>query len=1107
VSGSFVSSIRAVTGVALAFFLVVAGSATTVVAQEKKDGPADPMSASTFAGLSFRSLGPALTSGRIGDIAVHPDDKHTWMVAVASGNVWLTENAGTTWTPVFDGEGSYSIGCVTYDPTNPLVVWVGTGENNSQRSVSYGDGVYKSIDGGRSWTNVGLGDSQHIGKILVHPANGNVVYVAAQGPLWNGGGDRGLYKSSDGGSTWTRILHISDDTGISDIVMDPRDPDVIYASAYQRRRHVWTLLNGGPEGGLHKTTDGGATWQKLERGLPKGDIGRIGLAVAPTNGNIVYAIVEAAGDGSGFYRSTDAGANFKKMSGYVSSSPQYYQEILVDPTDANVIYSNDVWFQRSVDGGATWTRLNDGTMHVDNHAVWIDPDDPSYILVGNDGGVYESFDHGQHWSFKTNLPVTQFYKIGLDEDFPFYNVYGGTQDNNTIGGPTRNTSANGIQNSDWFITVGGDGFEPAIDPTDPNVVYSQWQYGNLVRYDRKNGEVIDIQPQPAIDDEPFVWNWSSALLISPHQHTRLYFGGNYLFRSEDRGDSWTKISPDLTRQIDRNQLEIMGRVWSVDAVAKNRSTSIYGNIVSFDESPLVEDLLYVGTDDGLVWMSPDGGATWNKTEKFRGVPDMSYVTALTADRFDANVVYVTFSNHKKGDFAPYVLRSDDRGKSWRSIAGDLPERGQVHDVVQDHVDRDLLFVGTEFGVFFTRDGGKKWIQLKGGIPTIACHDLEIQRRENDLVVGTFGRGYYVLDDYSPLRHVNTTSLQENEAKLFPSRRSWMFFERSPLGLPGKSSMGHQHFMAPNPPVGAVFTYFLRDGLQMRKELRQASEKEIWQKGGNLSYPSWDDLRSEDRENAPRIVLTVRDGDGNVVRRVEGPKSAGLHRVHWDFRYPSPEPTDLSPPAWRSPWSSSTSGAVAMPGTYTVEISKVVDGVWTDLTTPMEFECEVLAQATLPAEDRGELTGFQREVAELQRVLMGTARSVREIHSRIDHVRQALLDTPGQDTRPLLVDLDAVENRLHDLEIGLRGDGTRARREEATLPGLIDRIDRVVYGYWTSSSAPTQTMRDNTAIVRGGLPALLTDLRAIHDDLGGIESELERRGGPWTPGRMPRFEGR
>ncbi len=1087
-------------------FVVLMGVLALPLAAAKNPSSSG-LSSSTFSDLKFRALGPALTSGRIADLAVDPRDPSTWIVATASGGVWRTENAGTTWEAVFDDQSAYSIGCVTYDPSNSLVVWVGSGENNSQRSVSYGDGVYKSMDGGRSWKNMGLGDSQHIAKILVDPRDGDVVYVAAQGPLWNDGGDRGLYKTTDGGQSWTRVLEISEHTGITDVVMDPRDPDVLYAAAYQRRRHTWTLINGGPEGGIYKSTDGGAQWTQLEKGLPEGDVGRIGLAVAPTNGDVVYAIIEAAGDASGLYRSTNAGVSFEKRSSYLSSSPQYYQELVVDPTDADVLYSNDTWLRRSEDGGANWTRINDGTMHVDNHAIWIDPSDPTHLVVGNDGGVYESFDRAAHWTFKQNLPVTQFYKVALDEDFPFYHLYGGTQDNNTIGGPVRNTSANGIQNSDWFITLGGDGFEPAIDPEDPNIVYSQWQYGNLHRYDRKSGEIIDIQPQPGPQDEALVWNWSSALIVSPHSHTRLYFGGNYLFRSDDRGDSWTRISQNLTRQLDRNELEVMGRVWGVDTVAKNRSTSIYGNVVALDESPIQEDLLYAGTDDGLIWMTPDAGENWVRHDRFPGVPEMSYITALTASRHDPDVVYATFDNHKKGDFTPYVLRSTNRGKSWKSIAGNLPERGQVHDIVEDHVDPKLLFVGTEFGIFFTRDGGKTWIQLEGGIPTVACRDLEIQRRETDLVVATFGRGFYVLDDYSVLRHVEASRLEGQEGLIFPVKKSWMFFERAPLGLPGQGSMGHQHFYAQNPPVGATITYFLRDELKTKKELRHAEEKELWQQRKPIHYPSWEKLREEDREAAPQTWLTIRDQRGEVVRRIAGSTSSGIHRATWDFRYASVRPTDLDPPKWRSPWDEDEAGPMAMPGTYTVELHRVVDGEWTRLAGPVAFECEALAQASLPAPDRQALVRFQRETAGMQRAVLGAARVLSEARNHLAHARQALLDTPGPDVDGLLGQVDRLDRSLADLQIELHGDTTVSSRSEATLPGLLNRVSQIVGGHWTSSSAATKTQRRNFDIVAEALPDFLDRLRELVEvELSEIDRGLEEHGSPWTPGRIPVWKG-
>jgi len=530
------------------------------------------LSAETFKGLALRNIGPAVTSGRVGDIAVPPGKRGTYYVAVASGGVWKTVNSGTTWEPLFDKEGSYSIGCVTIDPNDPLVVWVGTGENNSQRSVSYGDGVYKSMDGGRSWENVGLRESEHVAKILVDPRNSDVVYAAAQGPLWSSGGGRGLYKTTDGGRTWSPSLKISENTGVTDVWMDPRDPDVLYAAAYQRRRHVWTLVDGGPESAIYKSTDAGASWKKMTNGLPEADMGRIGLAVSPADPDVVYAVIEAAKE-PGFYRSRDAGVNWKKMSEYVSQSPQYYSEIVPDPRDVDRVYSMDTWMHVTQDGGETFKKVGEKYKHVDNHALWIDPDDTDYLLAGCDGGVYESFDRGATWSFKANLPVTQFYRVTVDNAEPFYNVYGGTQDNNTVGGPSRTTTAQGIVNSDWFVTVGGDGFETAVDPQDPNIVYSQAQYGALVRFDKRTGETVDIKPQEGKGEPPLRFNWDSPLMISPHSRTRLYFAAQKLFRSDDRGDSWRAVSPDLTAQIDRNELKVMGRVWSVDAVAKNASTS------------------------------------------------------------------------------------------------------------------------------------------------------------------------------------------------------------------------------------------------------------------------------------------------------------------------------------------------------------------------------------------------------------------------------------------------------------------------------------------------------------------------------------------------------
>ena len=1074
-------------------------------AKDKKDEKKELLSAGTFAGLQLRGIGPALTSGRIGDIAVDPGKPSTWYVAVASGGVWKTTNGGTTFQPIFDGQPTYSIGCITLDPKNPLVVWVGSGENNSQRSVSYGDGVYKSTDGGKTWANVGLERSEHIGRIVVDPRNSDTVYVAAQGPLWNAGGDRGLYKTTDGGKTWKAVLSISENTGVSDVVMDPRDPDVLYASAYQRRRHVWTLINGGPEAAIHKSADGGATWKKLEAGLPKEEKGRIGLAIAPSEPDTVYAVVEAARGAGGFFRSTDGGGNWEKRSSYTSGSPQYYQEIFVDPYDADRIYSMDVFLQVSEDGGKTFRNLGERHKHVDNHAMWIDPSNTDHLLVGGDGGLYESYDRGASWDFMENIPVTQFYRVSVDNALPFYNVYGGTQDNFSLGGPSRTITDNGITNSDWFITNGGDGFETAVDPTDPNIIYAQSQHAGIVRFDRKSGEAVDIQPQPAPGDDPLRFNWDSPLILSPHSHTRLYLSAQRVFRSDDRGSSWRPVSPDLTRRIDRNQLEVMGRVWGIDTVAKNASTSFYGNIVSFTESPKKEDLLYAGTDDGLIQISEDGGANWRKIDRFPGIPENTYVSDLDASQFDDSTVYAAFDNHKMGDFKPYLLRSTDRGRSWTSIAGDLPEKGTVYAVAEDHVNRDLLFAGTEFGAFFTVDGGSKWIPLSGGMPTIAVRDIAIQQRENDLVLATFGRGFYILDDYTPLRQVRTEADLEKDAILYPVKKTWMFIPASPLGLPGKAFQGASFYTAPNPPYGAVFTYYLKEDLKSRKKLRWETEAAVEKEGGNVEYPDWEDLRAEEREKDPVILLTVTDAEGQVVRRITGPTGAGMHRVAWNLRYPTTMPASLDAGPIDNPFFTPPEGPLVAPGRYTVALSKRVGDMTTPLGEPQTFETEPLGNTTLPASDRKATLEFQRKVASLQRAVAGAAGALEEGLTRIELIQKALLDTPAADPA-MLDEARRIEVRLRDLDEQLTGDPIKGRRWEPTAPSIADRVFQVVYGAWGSTSSPTQTHQGNYTQAAEAFAPLLADIRKVlAEDLVNLENRLEAAGAPWTPSRIPTWQ--
>ncbi len=1054
-------------------------------------------------GLRWRGIGPAMMSGRISDLAIHPRQPRTWYVAAASGGLWKTTNAGTTFTPVFDAQASYSIGTVVLDPTNPNVVWVGTGENNYQRSVPYGDGVYKSQDGGKSWTNVGLKASEHIGRIVVDPRQPNTVWVAAQGPAWSAGGERGLYKTTDGGKAWTRVLGGGDWVGVNDVQVDPRNPDIVVAATHVRQRRVWGQVSGGPESAIHRSTDGGATWTKVTGGLPTEELGRIGLAISPKDPDVMYAVIEAANGRGGVYRSSDIGASWTRMSD-ASTSGLYYAEIFADPHQVDRVYLVDTYNQVSDDGGKTFRRLGEQYKHVDNHVIWVDPTDPNHYLVGCDGGLYESFDRAATWNFFPNLPLAQFYKVAVDNATPFYRVYGGTQDNATVGGPSRNNTVHGIGNHEWEMVVFGDGFSVQVDPTDPNTVYGEWQNGGLVRHDRRTGENTGIQPQVGPGDAPNRYYWDSPLLISPHAPTRLYYGSQYLWRSNDRGDSWTRLSGDLSRGIDRSQLKLLGRQQSVDAIARNGSTSFYGSLITISESPKVEGLLYVGTDDGLVQVSEDGGTSWRRIASLPGVPDTTYVIQVLASPHDANTVYVVPNNHRSGDFTPYLLKSTDRGRTWTSLAAGLPARGSVYTIAEDPAVPGLLYVGTEFSAFVSLDGGKTWRPLKGGLPAIQVRHLVVQEREGDLVAATFGRGFYVLDDLTPLRTAarEAQAMAAAEARLLPVRPTPMFLPAEPyLGGKGPGFFGARHYVAPNPPHGTVFTYWLARELRTKRAVRQEREKGLIKEGKDVPFPGFDALRTEEREEAPEALLTITDADGRVVRRLTGPVRAGFSRVAWDLRWAAPQlPGPRRPDADDD---GGPEGPVAAPGTYTVTLALRHDGAVREIGTQAFVAEPPAALAGTTARDAGTMQ-FRLETSRLQRAVLGTVAALNEAAQRLAQLKRAL-DAAPSDTRDLAATARGLEQRIADLRIPLTGDATIARRNEPTPESITSRLSEVIQYHWSGSGAPTATQRQNLRWAAEAFgPVRLKVEQLVEEDLRALETAAEAAGAPWTVGRVPKW---
>jgi photosystem II stability/assembly factor-like uncharacterized protein len=822
------------------------------------------------------------------------------------------------------------------------------------------------------------------------------------------------------------------------------------------------------------------------------------MAVSPANPEKIYAIVE--GDGGGFYRSTNRGASWEKMSN-TQSSGNYYQELIADPVDENRVYLMDTYTQVTADGGKTFTNRGEESKHIDNHCLWIDPTNTMHHMEGTDGGVYETFDRGKTWRMFTNLPVTQFYKVSVDNAEPFYNIMGGTQDNYSLVGPSQTLSDHGIVSSDWIVTVTGDGFESVADPVDPNIVYAQSQHGNLERFDKKSGESRSIQPKELKNEKEYNWNWDSPLMISPHNHKTLYFGANKLFKSTDQGDSWQVISGDLDQNIDRNRLPVQGKVWPMDAVAKNGSTSRYGAIVSLDESRLQKGLIYTGTDDGQISVTEDDGKNWRQVNRFPGVPENTFVYDLIADKHDANIAYAAFNNHKSGDFKPYVYKSADKGRTWTSISGDLPS-GAVYAIEQDHLLQDILFAGTDFGVFVTLDGGKKWRSLKSGMPTINVRDLAIQERENDLVAATFGRGFYVLDNYAPLREINL-DLPGKDGYLFTVKDALMFNRWRPLGGLGSRVRGFQgedYYSAPNPEYGVVIRYWIREGVTTLKAERLKTEKEKFEKGEVFGYPTLEQWKAEQDEKPSYLVFTITDEKGNFIRELRTGLSKGMGKITWDMQYPA----TFSVGAGDAPEASSlgSSGIEVVLGIYKVNLSKNVKGVLTELAGPVSFEIKPLNNITLPASDRAELAAFKKKAVELNNAVSAVSEAIGEMSRKIGPWKAAAKAMRGQEAVALMESVNLLEKKTKEMQNILYGDRDLGRLDLDGEIGLQQRAGQSLYGLYGNFSDIPGTARQQYEIAAEEFRPVYEKTKALMEEFRLMDARLGELGAPLTPGRLP-----
>jgi photosystem II stability/assembly factor-like uncharacterized protein len=780
---------------------------------------------SAISSLRFREIGPATMGGRIDDIEVAPNDSRIIYVATAAGGILKSTNGGTSWTWLFDKEAVPSIGDIAITPTNPSIIWAGTGEANNRQSSSWGNGIYKSLDAGKTWKNMGLGGTMHIARIVVHPTDPNVVYVAATGNLWGASPDRGVYRTTDGGKTWQQVLKVNDDTGATDIAIDSESPTILYAAMYQRRRTVFGFNGSGQHSALYKTNDGGDTWNKITKGMPYdtanppnpipeglSETGRNAIAIYPKDTNIVYALVEH-GNG-GIYRSNDKGETWTRMSDINSNPrPMYFSQIRIDPNNDQRLWMAGVTMQFSEDGGKTWTQNNSRAPHSDTHAIWINPNNSDHLIMGNDGGINITYDRGRTWDYANTVPIGQFYEVGADNSRP-YKICGGLQDNNAWCGPSMSFNPRGITNDDWWTIGGGDGFYAQPDPNDPNIVYTESQDGNVIRRNVKTGESKSIRPREEEGEKNYRFQWNSPILVSQYDPYTIYFAGNFLFKSTNRGDSWTKVSPDLTTGADRNTLAIMGNIPDKNTRSRHDGVQQFPTITTVSESPLNKNVLWVGTDDGNLQVTRDGQTWKNVVEKVPGLAKGTYVSRVVASRASEGTAYATFDGHRNGDFKVYVYVTNDFGENWKSIANNLPQNTGVVSVIREHPrNRNLLFVGTEFGIFVSYTGGSNWIQMKQNLPTVPVDDILIHPRENDLILGTHGRSIWIMDDITPLEQMNDTVIGA-KVHLFTPRETvmWRTWSNKPL-------TSNKVFYGQNPPEGALINFYLKDPLVERETVQ------------------------------------------------------------------------------------------------------------------------------------------------------------------------------------------------------------------------------------------------------------------------------------------------